>query len=394
MNDIDQRQKRMIDQKVEQFKEVAEGDIPQTLGELNHIEKADVVDGPADDEIFIRDNDEVAIVEFFEKRSRVPIKELEEKGFDDPTSMIRRMKAERQAAIRGFKLVKRGDSVKKLQIKEEGDKVRFPDEKEQEFFWHPPESNLIRKYIEMDENVLLTGPTGCGKSELAERICEDLDGEKPIFVEMAKDLNGDDLFGTVSLEDGDTVVELGPIAEAMRQGRKLLIEEIDAGSPEILFRLHNPMLGKPMNLTKQGTEVIKPKPGFQIIATANTIGRGDETGRYVGTTVLNEAFLDRFGASFEMDYPPRDKEKKIIQQRTNIVDEDIIDGITQFAQGARDLLAEGKIFSTFSVRKSLNLAKSYANGIPVDDAIEVVILNKVKSTDEQELRELKNRVFG
>ena len=156
----------------------------------------------------------------------------------------------------------------------------------------------------------ITGLSGNGKTFSVEQACASLNREL-IRVNITIETDEDDLIGGFRLLNGQTVWHNGPIIEALERGSILLLDEIDLASNKILC-LQSILEGKGVFLKKIG-RYVKPAPGFNVIATANTKGKGSEDGRFIGTNVLNEAFLERFPVTFEQAYPSVKTEFKILQ---------------------------------------------------------------------------------
>ena len=157
----------------------------------------------------------------------------------------------------------------------------------------------------------IAGPTGNGKSTSVEQICANT--KKPLIrVNLNTMTDEDQLIGSKTLVDGNVEIVEGPIVIAMRYGIPLLLDEIDAGGANTLLCLQPILEGKPFYF-KLKNEMIVPAPGFNIFATANTKGKGSDDGRYIGTNVLNEAFLERFAVTFNQPYPTEKVELQIVK---------------------------------------------------------------------------------
>ena len=156
----------------------------------------------------------------------------------------------------------------------------------------------------------ITGLSGNGKTLLVEQACAQLKREL-IRVNITIETDEDDLIGGFRLINGETVWHNGPVIEALERGAVLLLDEVDLASNKILC-LQSILEGKGIFLKKIG-KFVQPKDGFTVIATANTKGKGSEDGRFIGTNVLNEAFLERFCVTFEQSYPTAATEQKILE---------------------------------------------------------------------------------
>lgn len=209
--------------------------------------------------------------------------------------------------------------------------------------------------------VYITGPTGNGKSTMVEQVCAKL-GRGLIRVNLNMTTDEDALIGTKTLEDGNVKVVEGPVLIAMRLGIPLLLDEIDAGGSNALMCLQPILEGKPYYF-KLKNEVIKPTPGFNIFATANTKGKGSDDGRYIGTNVLNEAFLERFSVTLEQEYPSVATEIKIMNKLLNSLgcaNETFADNLVRWAASIRRSFDEGAIDETITTRRLIHIARAYS----------------------------------
>lgn len=157
--------------------------------------------------------------------------------------------------------------------------------------------------------VYITGLSGNGKTVMIEQVCAAL-GRECIRVNINKRTDESDLIGSYELIDGNTIRREGPVLTAMRRGAILLLDETDYGTEELLC-LNGVLEGKPYFDKKTG-EVIHPAAGFNVLATANTKGKGNDDGRFIGANVLNEAFLERFAFTVEQEYPEAKVELEIL----------------------------------------------------------------------------------
>jgi len=181
------------------------------------------------------------------------------------------------------------------------------------------------------------------------------------------------LIGSKTLEDGNVTVVEGPVLIAMRTGSVLLLDEIDAGAANTLLCLQPILEGKPYYF-KLKNEVITPASGFNVIATANTKGKGSDDGRYIGTNVLNEAFLERFAVTFEQEYPTRSVELKIINnlmQSYNCVDNEFAELLVKWAEAIRRTFDDGGLDETITTRRLVHVIKAFSIFKKQDKAIEL-----------------------
>lgn len=208
--------------------------------------------------------------------------------------------------------------------------------------------------------IFITGLSGNGKTFLVEQICAKLKREM-IRVNVTIETDEDDLLGGFRLVDGETVFHKGPVVDAMERGAVLLLDEVDLASNKILA-LQPVLEGKGVYL-KKINQWIKPADGFTIIATANTKGKGSESGAFIGTNILNEAFLERFAVTIEQEYPTSTIEKKILTKVFNILgitDLDFVDKLTNWADIIRKTFYDGGIDEIISTRRLVHISKAFS----------------------------------
>jgi len=260
------------------------------------------------------------------------------------------------------------------------------------YYWMPPTSGDIEKAIDAGLNVFLVGPAGTGKSSWLVKICEKR-GTKYLAINLNGEVSVDDLVGVKDLVNGQTVFTEGVLPRALREGIPLIIDELDAAPPDVLFVLQNVLEGRPLCLTKKGAEYVMPEPGFCILATANTIGKGDDSGLYAGTNILNEAFLDRFGMVMECWYLPADEETRVLVKRTGL-HKRAAEKMVKLAGLVRESMRADKFEGTFSTRKLLSWCVLIGHGVDMTDAFRYTCLAKVGPEDKKALAELAQRVYG
>ena len=208
--------------------------------------------------------------------------------------------------------------------------------------------------------VFLTGLSGNGKTLAVTQACADLKREL-IRVNITIETDEDDLLGGFRLKNGQTVWSNGPIIEAMERGAVLLLDEIDLASNKIMCL--QPVLEGSGIFVKKINKWVTPKPGFNVIATANTKGQGSEDGKFIGTNVLNEAFLERFPVTFEQKYPSVAIEKKILNNTLKSYgksDVKFIDKLTTWADVIRKTYFDGGVDEIISTRRLVHITQAYA----------------------------------
>ena len=208
--------------------------------------------------------------------------------------------------------------------------------------------------------VFITGLSGNGKTMSVTQACADLKREL-IRVNITIETDEDDLLGGFRLKDGQTVWSNGPIIEAMERGAVLLLDEIDLASNKIMCL--QPVLEGSGIFVKKINKWVLPKQGFNVIATANTKGQGSEDGKFIGTNVLNEAFLERFPVTFEQKYPSVAIEKKILNNTLKSYgksDVKFIDKLTTWADVIRKTYFDGGVDQIISTRRLVHITQAYA----------------------------------
>jgi len=208
--------------------------------------------------------------------------------------------------------------------------------------------------------IYITGLSGNGKTMMIEQVCAAL-GRELVRVNITKRTDESDLIGSYELIDGSTVRREGPVLTAMRRGAVLLLDECDLGTEDILC-LQPILEGKPYFDKKTG-EVVHPAAGFTVLATANTKGKGSDDGRFIGTNILNEAFLERFAVTVEQDYPPAATERKILEKNfaeLNINDSVFIERLITWAEVIRKSYADGAVDEIISTRRLVHISKAFS----------------------------------
>jgi len=232
----------------------------------------------------------------------------------------------------------------------------------------------------------ITGLSGNGKTFGVEQSCAQL-GRELIRVNITIETDEDDLIGGFRLVDGATVWHNGPVVEAMAKGAVLLLDEIDLASNKILC-LQSALEGKGVFLKKIGKQ-ITPADGFQILATANTKGKGSDDGRFIGTNVLNEAFLERFPVTFEQEYPSAATEVKIMTKICS--DVDFCKRLADWADIIRKTFYDGGVDELISTRRLVHIVQAYNIFEDKLKAIQVC-LNRFDDETKQAFLDLYDKV--
>ena len=208
--------------------------------------------------------------------------------------------------------------------------------------------------------VFITGLSGNGKTMGVTQACAE-NKKELIRVNVTIETDEDDLLGGYRLKDGQTVWQNGPVIEAMERGAILLLDEIDLASNKIMCL--QPILEGSGVFVKKINKFVKSKDGFNVIATANTKGQGSEDGKFIGTNVLNEAFLERFPITFEQKYPSVSIEKKILNNTLKSYgksDAKFVDKLTTWADVIRKTYFDGGVDEIISTRRLVHITQAYS----------------------------------
>tara|TARA_B110000977_G_scaffold91223_1_gene121060 strand:+ start:413 stop:1612 length:1200 start_codon:yes stop_codon:yes gene_type:complete len=206
----------------------------------------------------------------------------------------------------------------------------------------------------------VAGLSGNGKTMMIEQVCANLKREY-VRVQITPETDEDDLIGGFRLLNGETVFAKGPVIKAMEAGAILLIDEIDRGSNKLMC-LQGILEGKPFMIKKTG-EVIRPAAGFNVIATANTKGQGDEQGRFIAATIIDEAFLERFTITLEQPYPTAAIEKRIVANhmtKFGVSDTEFTEKLVQWGQAIRKTFEDGGVDEIISTRRLCHIVQTFS----------------------------------
>ena len=207
----------------------------------------------------------------------------------------------------------------------------------------------------------ITGLSGNGKTFMVEQACAKAKREY-FRVNITVETDEDDLLGHYALIDGNTVWQDGPVVKAMERGAILLLDEIDLASSKIMC-LQPVLEGKGVFL-KKVNRFVSPSVGFNVLATANTKGKGSEDGRFIGTNILNEAFLERFPITVEQEYPSMSVERKILDKVFASLDiteyGDFSEKLVTWADIIRKTFYEGGIDEIIATRRLVHIVNAYA----------------------------------
>ncbi len=221
--------------------------------------------------------------------------------------------------------------------------------------------------------IFISGLSGNGKTTMVEQVCANLKREA-IRVNISIETDEDDLIGGNTLVDGNVVYREGPVLTAMKRGAVLILDEVDRGSNKLMC-LQAILEGKPYFNKKTG-ETVTPAPGFNIVATANTKGRGSDDGKFISANILDEAFLERFAITVEQEYPTLATEKKIVlkkMERVNNVDEGFATHLVTWSDVIRKTYYEGAIDELISTRRLEHIVNAFAMFGDKTKAIELCV---------------------
>jgi MoxR-like ATPase len=219
----------------------------------------------------------------------------------------------------------------------------------------------------------VSGLSGNGKTFQIEQACAKLNREY-VRVQISPETDEDDLIGGFRLIKGETVFQKGPVIKAMEAGAVLMIDEIDRGTNKIMC-LQGVLEGKPVLIKKTG-EVIEPKEGFNIIATANTKGKGSDDGRYSGAQIIDDAFLERFTITLEQTFPTVATEEKIVMKhmkKFEVMDEEFAKLLVGWADAIRKTFYDDGIDEVISTRRLCHIVQTFSIFNKRDKAIALCV---------------------
>ena len=224
------------------------------------------------------------------------------------------------------------------------------------------EFSKIKKIIEskLFFPTYIAGMSGNGKTMMVEQACAILKREY-VRVQISPETDEDDLIGGFRLINGETVFQKGPVVKAMERGCILMIDEIDRATNKIMC-LQGVLEGKPILLKKTG-QVISPAPGFNVIATANTKGRGSDEGRYTAASIIDDAFLERFVAVVDQEYPPYATERKILLANAksfDVKDTEFIEKLVAWSNVIRKTFDAEGVDDVVSTRRLCHIVKAFS----------------------------------
>ena len=219
----------------------------------------------------------------------------------------------------------------------------------------------------------ISGLSGNGKTFMVEQACAKI-GKEFIRVQINPETDEDDLLGGFRLINGETVFSKGPVLKAMENGAILLLDEIDRATNKIMC-LQGILEGKPVLVKKTG-EIVEPAQGFNVIATANTKGKGSEDGRFTAASIIDDAFLERFTISVDQQFPSLNVEKKIVikhMEKFDCVDEDFADKLVVWADIIRKTFYDDGVDELISTRRLCHIVQTFSIFDKRDKAIDLCI---------------------
>lgn len=241
----------------------------------------------------------------------------------------------------------------------------------------------LKRIIESNKffPVMIVGPSGTGKSITVEQVCAQLNREY-CRIQITPETDEDSLIGGFRIRNGDMEFDDGPVLRAMRSGAILMIDEIDRGSNKIMC-LQAVMEGKPLTIKRTG-EIVYPAPGFNIVVTGNTKGRGDQSGRYMAACIIDDAFLERIPVTLIHDYPSEQDESEILRRHMeslNLKDEVVFRALLKWSRKSRPtILDDEEDEAVISTRRMCMVADMIS--MVGDDAQAVqLVCNRYETSD-------------
>ncbi len=251
--------------------------------------------------------------------------------------------------------------------------------------------------IEEKDNIFIHGPPGEGKTTIVKELGAITN--TPVYIlQFSNKISLADFIGEIILtvdEKGNNITKWadGVFTRCWREGYFIVFDEITAASANIMLRLHGPLDGADLCIIENGGEIVSKHPRTRIFAIDNTNGRGDETGLFAGTNILNEATLDRFGTVIKYNYPSTETQRKIIVAKSGI-EYDLATKLVDVAKKIRESFANEECYCTFSTRRLISWSKKIKKFGDVRKAAEVSVLGKLSMEDEKFVRSIMQRFFG
>lgn len=296
---------------------------------------------------------------------------------------------ENRIAVAGGKLVRRVDLFG-VSLTVDALPGRHVPEADGTYNFDPVLARAALLSLVANDRMLLVGPTGSGKSSLVAQLAARLNW--PLRrVNLHGETGVSDFLGAFKARNGEVYFQYGLLPTAMREGQILILEELDAAMPEILFALQGVLEEEgTLTLAENGGEIVLPHPNFRLAATANTLGRGDESGLYAGTNVLNASHLDRWNVVYAVGYPEPDQERAIIREKAPDLPLALVEGMVNLAREVRKAVAEEQLYTTFSTRLLLAFARKIA-ALGLEQALAATVLNKLAAEERRVVAELAQR---
>lgn len=252
----------------------------------------------------------------------------------------------------------------------------------------------VKKLIASNEffTLYVTGESGTGKNEMIEQACA-VTGRAVVRVNMTNDTKEDQLLGSKTLVNGNIVWEDGPVTWCAEQGAILLIDEISLSDANTIMCIQNVMEGKPF-FVKGANKLVTPQKGFAVICTDNTKGRGSDSGRYIGTNILNDAFLERFEMTMVQQYPTEKVEREILSKlmvQTGMDNEEFLNKLIKWVHAIRRTYMEEGIEEHITTRRACHIVNVFRKIGNERKAIELCV-NRFDETSMQAMLSLWDKL--
>jgi cobaltochelatase CobS len=281
---------------------------------------------------------------------------------------------------------------------ERGDHVPAIDEA---YRFDPDTTLAILAGFAYNRRVLVQGYHGTGKSTHIEQVAARLNWPC-VRINLDGHVSRIDLIGrdAIAVRDGRQVTEFreGILPWALRRAVALVLDEYDAGRPDVMFVLQRVLEVEGKLTLLDQNRVLDPHPAFRVFATANTVGLGDASGVYYGTQPINQGQMDRWQIVASLNYLPAPTELGIVLARVRAFDtsagRELVSRMITLAGLTRAAFIAGELATVMSPRTVINWVENVQIFGNAERAFRLTFLNKCDEAERTTVAEFYQRCFG